>query len=174
MDLCNLLQSDTSDIEEVEVKPLPIPVGFEKHEKNFFCAKCLTNFAAKANLRVHVETVHSGLQPYKCRKCNRSFGTNSSMTRHNRIVHQQLKPYDCVDCNRSFATKSCLKRHRFALHKDKDNKSDLSSGSPSSSLGDGAKSSNSRCRSPGLSWSKGSPESWCIEPSFTSISDFWK
>ncbi|KAJ8905214.1 hypothetical protein NDN08_001723 [Rhodosorus marinus] len=159
-------------MEEVQVKPLPSPVGLEKNEKNFFCSKCLTNFAAKANLRVHVETVHSGLQPYTCGKCDRSFGTNSSMTRHNRIVHQQLKPYDCVKCSRSFATKSCLKRHRVALHKDKDDKSDLSSGSPRSSLGDGAKSFSSQCPSPSKSWSKESPVSWCNEPSFTTASDF--
>jgi len=170
MDLRDLLLTDTNEVEEVEVKvkPNPIPVEIEKHEKTFFCEKCLTTFAAKANLRVHIETVHAKLQPFRCCKCDRSFGTNSSMTRHNRIVHQQLKPYNCVTCNKSFATKSCLKRHRFALHKEKDSKSDFSTGSSRSSLGEGAKILSSRCVSPSKSWSSASPISWCNEPSFAS------
>mmetsp|Transcript_65 Transcript_65/g.179 ORF Transcript_65/g.179 Transcript_65/m.179 type:complete len:147 (-) Transcript_65:305-745(-) len=91
-------------------------------EKEHFCPQCLTVFASKANLKVHIRTVHHGLQPYQCPDCERTFGTRSSMRRHHRIVHKQLRPHKCAECSRIFSTKSCLKRHCLTIHKvSKDN-----------------------------------------------------
>lgn len=92
------------------------PGGSGSEGKEFFCDTCLSAFATKANLKVHVQTVHMGLRPYVCEMCGRSFGTNSSMRRHQKILHQSERPYTCTVCSKRFATRSCIRRHYVKVH----------------------------------------------------------
>lgn len=49
------------------------------------CPLCGKIFAAPANVKVHIDTVHNKLKRIRCRYCGRAFGQHSSRARHERM-----------------------------------------------------------------------------------------
>ena len=54
------------------------------------CIFCDKQFTLKANLKVHVETVHEGIK-IKCDKCDYKTGQKVSLRRHQQSMHGGMR-----------------------------------------------------------------------------------
>ena len=80
-------------------------------EKNYNCDSCEKSFAASANLKRHIKTVHEGQMDYKCVSCGKSFTQSGNLKNHIKTIHEGQKNYTCPHCKQAFYQKSNFERH---------------------------------------------------------------
>ena len=87
------------------------------------CKKCKPNRTLDRirDLKVHDDSVHLNLKPYKCEYegCSHSCSVPSNLTKHIKNVHLKIKANKCQnypDCDAAFAYKRDLVFHIEAVH----------------------------------------------------------
>ena len=80
------------------------------------CIQCEKGFVQASKLKIHVETVHKKLKPFKCNKCNHSCTQKGNLRQHDIIVHQKKKDFICSFCGKGFPMNSFLQTHVAACH----------------------------------------------------------
>ena len=73
---------------------------------------CLKTFASKHDLKVHVNSIHLNLRPFKCHQCHASFNQKVNLERHFKSFEKR-KNIECHICN------VILKRKHEKLQHDK-------------------------------------------------------
>ena len=61
-------------------------------EEDYLCDLCPKTFRLKANLRMHKQSVHENIRPFKCDECGKSFTTRTALDSH-RNTHTGARPY---------------------------------------------------------------------------------
>lgn len=74
------------------------------------CVFCFF-FVVAANLRRHMESIHSTESQQTCHICGRSFRSDAAIRKH-LLVHTGEKPFGCDLCPKKFARNDKLKQHR--------------------------------------------------------------
>lgn len=74
------------------------------------CVFCFFVVVA-ANLRRHMESIHSTESQQTCHICGRSFRSDAAIRKH-LLVHTGEKPFGCDLCPKKFARNDKLKQHR--------------------------------------------------------------
>ena len=72
--------------------------------KNFNCEFCDLGFANKANLKIHITSIHEGKR-HNCVICDKTYATKAILETHIETVHEKKKQYQCEKCENSFTTK---------------------------------------------------------------------
>ncbi|KAM3181877.1 hypothetical protein ACTXT7_013491 [Hymenolepis weldensis] len=96
------------------IKPNPSDRGLTTLK----CNLCEKSFTRRANLRVHVDSVHKNPKSFECDICGKSFNQARYMKAHVEAVHEKVKSVQCLECNKFFGSKSNLKRHVDRIHKN--------------------------------------------------------
>ena len=78
------------------------------------CIFCDKQFTLKANLKVHVETVHEGIK-IKCDKCDYKTGQKVSLRRHQQSMHGGMR-IKCSFCEKEYKWEVDLRRHTRSYH----------------------------------------------------------
>ena len=98
----------------------------EKHIENvhkvkqqiFKCFICDGEFGQKAELRVHIDSVHDG-KKFKCSSCEYVTAFNQNLTKHIEAVHEGIR-YNCTICDDvSYTQKQQLNKHIKSVHEGK-------------------------------------------------------
>ena len=84
--------------------------------KTSYCNICDENFAQKADLTKHVESVHKGNKLFKCDFCYVCFANTTSLKWHLARIHEGKNPFHCDTCNATFAQKIHSKAHLAKPH----------------------------------------------------------
>ena len=79
--------------------------------------KLLTKKSNKANLKMHIESVHEQKKPFKCNICDVGFSHKGYLDKH---IHEEKKPFKCNDCGTSYSRKGNLNRHIKSVHERKE------------------------------------------------------
>jgi hypothetical protein len=72
------------------------------------CPKCLQQFRDKAELKLHVESLHEHVK-YPCpdESCVKIFSSKKTLKRH-LAIHRGEWKFTCNDCHKGFSSKSAL------------------------------------------------------------------
>ena len=84
--------------------------------KPFKCTECQSSFAYKVLLQDHVNAKHLKSKPFKCDQCSYSASSKTNLDKHDKYVHQKLRPHNCSDCGKTFLNKSGLQVHVNVVH----------------------------------------------------------
>merc|ERR1712141_816932 len=90
------------------------------------CEMCGKIFRSKANLEVHVNSLHNGIK-YKCQLCDMPFMQLRTLNKRVKLIHgihEGLK-FKCEACNDSFKSKSHLLRHVKIIHEKQRQKCEI-------------------------------------------------
>ena len=91
-----------------------------KKKELFKCNQCLKEFKRRANLRRHIDALHTKLKPYHCEEagCSKEFSSKDWLKRHIKAHHLKEKPHACIQpgCGEAFGQKITLKRHMMKVH----------------------------------------------------------
>ncbi|XP_037033364.1 zinc finger protein 816-like [Bradysia coprophila] len=82
------------------------------------CHICSKVYSTKQSLKLHNQSVHMHLRPFKCELCQRSFADKYTLTTHTRI-HSGSRPYACPYCEKNFVQHSALTKHKRVHTKEK-------------------------------------------------------
>ena len=77
---------------------------------SFTCPTCEKIFKHKQLLKVHIQTVHLRIKPYKCNQCDFTSARKSHLTTH-KFNHTGEKPFKCSQCDFASAYKNRLNTH---------------------------------------------------------------
>lgn len=93
-------------------------IGVKEKPRNFGFnfGECESLFYTKRGLKLHTNTIHLKLKPYKCTECSASFAQKEVLKYHMNSLHLNIKPFKCEECYRSFASKPNLKEHINGVH----------------------------------------------------------
>ena len=86
--------------------------------KYSYCPHCEYKTYNKANLNIHIESVHLGLRLHKCDECGKGFTQGSHLKTHRKNVHLKEKDprFQCDECSKSFNSNQQLRSHQIRLH----------------------------------------------------------
>ena len=59
-------------------------------DTKFNCALCETNLSTKANLQMHLESVHENKKNFQCDLCQQEFYEKHQYSKHIESVHKAL------------------------------------------------------------------------------------
>jgi uncharacterized Zn-finger protein len=97
----------------------PSIVNRKRNNKPAKCSICDASFTRKANLNLHIASVHEGKkQSFICSICDSSFTQSKNLRAHVATVHEGRKTRKCSICNKRFAYSRDLKRHIARIHKE--------------------------------------------------------
>ena len=76
------------------------------------CHICNKIFSNRNNLKIHIQTIHHKILPFKCSYpgCNKNYPNNSRYEVHMR-THLGIKPFKCSLCDKQFNESGNLKAH---------------------------------------------------------------
>ena len=86
--------------------------GTRKH----VCNECGHEARCPADLKIHVNSVHLKLKPYKCDQCDFAAGDPSALRGHVKAVHEKIM-HQCDFCDYRSAYKPHVTRHIKKQHK---------------------------------------------------------
>merc|ERR1711874_622927 len=109
----------------------------------FQCELCPTTCGRKTDLRLHVQKLHTAVQPVHCKMCGKAFPDRYTLKVHKKthegercfkcdlcpyssisqrhleshmLIHTDQKPFECDQCDQSFRQRQLLKRHQNLYH----------------------------------------------------------
>ena len=116
----------------------------KKKKEWILCTICTKKLSTNVTLRIHINTVHEKLKPFKCHLCKKAFGYKShledhtmqhnktdasvcqycrkrfshqrSLTMHIKASHLKLDQYKCHICFKSFCTRVYARKHVISVH----------------------------------------------------------
>ena len=110
--------SDSDNDSEEKPKNEKVQKEVKEVPKNYDCnfKECEASYKTKHGLKLHIDSKHLNLKPFKCTECQSSFLRSSHLQRHKNAVHLNLKPFSCTECPSSFAQNCQLQQHINAVH----------------------------------------------------------
>lgn len=75
------------------------------------CPNSNVKFNSLSRLRMHENTCHNVIRPYKCQECSLEFDRASQLDYHQRSVHLGEKSHICQICEKGFFRKTDLRTH---------------------------------------------------------------
>merc|ERR1711971_276698 len=87
------------------------------------CDQCESSFDRPIGLKIHIDTIHLGLKPYKCTQCDAAYGHKGDLNKHIKCVHENA--FVCSKCNKSYASTQALMDHIASIHEGIRHKCDL-------------------------------------------------
>merc|ERR1712150_105752 len=75
------------------------------------CEHCSYTSRYKANLTLHIESVHNKIRNFKCDECSQSFAQNIVLQRHVKAKHTNVRDWSCEECDYAAFKKQDLVRH---------------------------------------------------------------
>ena len=88
-------------------------------EKNILCGK---SFATARTINFHIETIHSGDNPYSCEYCGKSFNRSGNRNTYVETVHKTGPPLLCPHCGKLVKHTNTMDSHVKHVHKINDEK----------------------------------------------------
>ncbi|KAH8333347.1 hypothetical protein KR067_006452 [Drosophila pandora] len=112
---------------------------------SYQCTYCPSTCGRKADLRIHIQHMHTATKPLKCRRCGQElpdryqyklhvkshegekcyrcdFCPYASVTKRHLdshlLIHMDEKPFQCDQCPQSFRQRQLLRRHVNLMHND--------------------------------------------------------
>uniref|UniRef100_A0A1B6CP34 C2H2-type domain-containing protein n=1 Tax=Clastoptera arizonana TaxID=38151 RepID=A0A1B6CP34_9HEMI len=92
-----------------------------KGEKDFLCAHCSYKSFSKAELKLHIQRIHTKTKDILCEYCGAWFFTIISLKEHIEMVHFRLNLIVCNLCTYKTYSPLILKKHITQSHKRKYN-----------------------------------------------------
>ena len=84
-------------------------------KNSFECEICKTRFIRKADLKVHIKSIHTTQERLKCDLCSAEFKHNKNLDRHRLEKHTEVDTTSkCPDCGKVFKHKRNMKRHQLS------------------------------------------------------------
>ena len=75
-------------------------------KKKYPCTVCEKKFSRKDYWKLHIESVHEGIKPFKCQMCDKNFPLSHSLKVHVKYVHERTGPlpklWQCDQCEKKF------------------------------------------------------------------------
>jgi uncharacterized Zn-finger protein len=81
------------------------------------CDQCGKVLSTNANLKQHIQTVHSDEQQFVCSfdNCGKVFNQSGNLNTHIKSIHEGVR-YPCSVCGKSLTSRSHLKKHISSIH----------------------------------------------------------
>merc|ERR1712038_1484524 len=84
----------------------------------FFCDSCPKTFQSQNGLKLHVKTIHEGINPSGfCSICNKTFPNVAQLRCHTILVHNTDEKYKCKQCGKRVPSVAQLRIH-MATHEE--------------------------------------------------------
>ena len=80
---------------------------------NLVCEECGKKYSQKADLKIHIMSVHRNEKPFKCKNCDKAFSGAKTLSDHQRQAHDRQI---CKICDRSLQNVLYLRRHMVFDH----------------------------------------------------------
>ena len=97
-------------------KNLDTKINANKTKKTHVCECCKKSFPSASHLKIHIDSVHSGIKDHKCDTCGKSFSRSGDLKTHINTVHNGKKDHKCDSCGKAFSQAGILKRHINSVH----------------------------------------------------------
>ena len=109
------IKMEEEDITEEKIKKELYPEN-HKTEIGFPCLSCEKVFPKKANLNVHIKSVHLKIKSFQCELCQAAFATKCTLKQHIFGVHEKMRNFECQFCHLKFFTKDKMASHIVVVH----------------------------------------------------------
>ena len=97
-------------------KNLNTKINANKTKKTHVCECCKKSFPSASHLKIHIDSVHSGIKDHKCDTCGKSFSRSGVLKTHINSVHNGQKDHKCDSCGKAFSQAGDLKKHINTVH----------------------------------------------------------
>ena len=116
-----MAQGDIASQKSIEGSVLE--TNFKQQEQNsqdkikhkIQCKDCGLLFAKSYNLKIHHDTIHKKLKPFRCQECGKWFGRKDHLVKHIKI-HAKQRNKKCQVCGKCFSLNSDLIEHNKVVH----------------------------------------------------------
>lgn len=93
-----------------------------KHDKgnsSFRCHVCDVRICSKSSLKVHINSVHMGIKPFKCPfpMCSQACAHKRDLKIHINVRHTKEIVYGCTQCPKKFYARKNLTNHFNNMHR---------------------------------------------------------